>query len=175
MTAETSLRSSGATVSSLVRRDGLALDHRGDDEDVVGRQVLGPGAAKVDPAPDPLERGQLLRDQLRRSCFPRELVERREEEALDAAALQVQPERSGCACAGGGGLVGDAGKPRSNVSLADRDLPDLGHPIGHLPNAEALGEDDPQGRGSSRRTRVERGERENNRCQHDGETPSHRL
>ncbi len=75
MTAEILARSRG--------RGRLALDHRGDDQDVVLRQSLGARVRHVDLRPVVLERGQLLLDQRLGLHGRLHLVDRREEEALE--------------------------------------------------------------------------------------------
>ena len=74
---------------ALARSHGLLLDHRGDLEHVVRRQVLRPGIREVHARELLAERRELSRHELvavRELC---ELVERREEEPLDRALLPV--------------------------------------------------------------------------------------
>ena len=49
--------------AALLGRDGLLLDHRRDDEDVVRREVLRPRVAEVDLAPLPAEVHELVADE----------------------------------------------------------------------------------------------------------------
>src|SRR6266699_5206016 len=66
----------------LLRRDRLLLDHRGDRQDVVRREVLRARIGKVDRAPVPLKGSQLRAHKLGRPGPLRELVRRREKETL---------------------------------------------------------------------------------------------
>jgi hypothetical protein len=72
---------------ALFRRDHLLLDHRGDDQDVVGIEVAGARTPKVDRLPTLLEGVELQGDQLGGTGVLGELVQRREEEAFERSAV----------------------------------------------------------------------------------------
>ena len=136
MTAATSRRSA---------RDGrFLLDHRGDDEDVVRRQVLRPRVGEIHAGEALAEGGQLVCDELAGGRLLRELVPGREEKPLERPALHVFAK----AWRGYGTLnrteVAGPREPRRDLALGDRDLTDCADSVGHLADVEPLGEDDPQ-------------------------------
>ncbi len=133
----------------LVGRDRLLLDHRGDDQDVVGRQVLRLREAQVDLRPVGVEELELVGDELLRGRLRRELVRRREEEALDSS--RVLAERGRHLRRLGRFRVRVAGELRRHLALRLRDLAHLGDALHHLLPVEALREDDAQDRRRRRR------------------------
>ena len=122
----------------------LALDHRGDGQDVVRRLTPRPGAAEIDRAPADLEGVELLRDQLGSRRVLGELVERREEEALDAPSFQVRPERARARARAAAALVAHAGEPRRDVRLRIAIFRTSETRSAILRTREALREDDPE-------------------------------
>jgi len=90
---------------TLAGHPRLALDHRGDDENVVGREVLASGAADVDAREVVAEGRELARDERSRGGARAHLVRRREEEALQRAraargAVAKRVQRAGEALGG---------------------------------------------------------------------------
>ena len=77
-----------ATRAALARHLHLLLDHRGDDEHVVGRQVLRARVLHVDLAPRPLERLELVVDELRGGRVLGEVVRGREEKPLEVRRVR---------------------------------------------------------------------------------------
>src|SRR5215218_5694427 len=153
---------------ALRGHDRLPLDHRGDDQDVVRVGVPGARTSEVDRPPALLEGVELLRDHLGGLCVLGELVERREEEALDAPPFEIGPERTRGAGAGSRDPVCDTGQSWRDVPLADRDLPHLGDAVGHLADGEALREDDPE-RDRRGLGRPGDGHQHESKCGHDGD------
>ena len=146
MTAATSRRSSGA--------DGLLLDHRRDDEDVVRREVLRARVPEIDLAPASPECLELIANEPRGRCELRELVRRGEEEALDRAPRPVLAELRRRRSAPRGQQVAGSRQPWRDSALLDRDLAHGCNPVGHVSAREPLREDDPQPR--ERRSRIDR-------------------
>ena len=125
---------------SLVRGQGLLLDHRSYDQHVVRRQVLRARVAEVDALPVLAERVELLLHKLRVRRRAEELVGRRKEKAFllpDARAntawVPGRRDRREIAVRREVGL---------RMPLVRCDLSHRAHPLCHLTHGESFREDD---------------------------------
>ncbi len=127
---------------ALARDLHLAVDHRGDDQHVVGSQVLRLRVLHVDPLDVALELAQLLVDEVVDGGVGVELIRGRGQEALEAVGvarsvpLQVDPlraQRRLLVVPLQPGVVGDLRDLVAGVALGDHDgRPALGRRRGQL-------------------------------------------
>ena len=146
---------------TLVRRGCLLLDHRRDDQHVVGGQILRARIAEIDSAPVLAERIKLVLHELCRGRLREELVRRREEEALDRPHLGVKAGRYPRLARRRD--VPGTREVDSDLALVVRDLRDRGNPLGHLLARESFREHDMEGLGH----RQDRFHRAGGRCPGD--------
>ena len=129
---------------TLARHLHLLLDHGGDDEHVVGRELLRARVLHVDLAPGPLERGELVVDELRGGRVLGEVVGGREEESLEVRRVRsLEARREVCRLLRGR-QVRLWAQRRRDPALFLRDLVDGRDARRHLLPREPLREDDPQ-------------------------------
>src|SRR5439155_14497929 len=138
-------------------RDALLLDNRRDDEDVVRGQVLLPRIREIQMRPGALERLELLADELLAGRGLRERIGGWEEEALERLGPAEALERGRKLHRRYRSQVRLRREPRRDLALRLSDLVDRRDPGGHIPDREALREDDVEhllrGRAGRRRRR----------------------